>query len=161
MLRPNPGGEKCRVVWNLRQAKRAGPWHSIEILEDEGNPLSEQELEILGFTPHSEKLVLRTRRSEGDSDQYLLAVVTLTRGRLRTYDLKDFLRGKKEEGCPVNLVPEGITAEGWVVVHPYSGEDLDPGQKPCIGEATWIYDPQTKRRKLVPNPQLLKLVGNR
>jgi len=159
VLRPNPGGENCRVIWNLRQAKAAGTWHSIEILDDEGNTLSEQELEILGFTPNNEKLVLRTRRSEGDSDLYLLVVVTLATERLRTYDLKDFLRGKREENCPVNLVPEGITAEGWVVVHPYSGEDLEPGQRPCIGETTWIYDPETKRRKLAPNPPLLKLSG--
>ncbi len=151
---------ECRVLWNLRISKSMAAWRSIEILDDEGDFNAEHEFEIMGFTPDNKSLVLRIRRSEGDSDVYVLAVLTLATMRFHTYDLQRFLRGSKEENCPVNLVPEGITPNGRIVVRPYSVEDLEPPQKPCIGQATWIYDPRSLKREFAPNPPIVRLEGS-
>jgi hypothetical protein len=102
---------------------------------------------LLALLSKPQRVVARLERSAGDYGEHELVEVDLERGRLRRVDLKAMrLQIKRQRPrCQFYLRAKGIRSDGRVAVDSYPIEDLAPGERSCMPERHWIFDPKSKR----------------
>lgn len=151
----------CTATWSIsfhRESSRSRSRLDFKTEEAEGWGL---EMEILGFIPNQDVLVVRLIRWAGDYTEYEMILANLGKHSVRLIDVRRMLtkRERQSESCPIWLYPLGIDGRNRVVIDAGSSEDLDPGQRPCFSNSRWIVDPKTGTREQKPTAVPLALEG--
>lgn len=135
----------CEVQWVVVAGSKKFSFGSSEA-ED-----LELRYSLLALLSKPQRVVARLERTAGDYAEHELVEVDLMRGTLRRIDLNAMRQQieRQRPKCQFNLAAIGIRKDERVDVEAYPIEDLAPGERSCLPEKNWIFDPKSQEARPV------------
>jgi len=133
-------GGNCEVEWTIVAGSKR---YRFESKVRDGMELR---FGLLSLPVKMQSVVARMERFMGDWGEDELAEVDVVTGVTRRIGL-EAMRAQLESArpkCQFVLNAMGLRSDGLVSVEAYPNEDLAPGEKTCMPEKRWIFDPRTK-----------------
>ncbi len=136
--------DSCEMRWTVVLGAQRSTVTSEERAE------WEVRFELLSLANARGRVLARMVRRVGGYGEDELVEVDGTRGVVHRIALRE-MRAQLEKArpdCPFMLSSRGIRADGVVEVEAHTEEDLAPGERSCMPERRWLFDP--KRKKVWP-----------